>query len=150
MAQSLANVLIHLVFSTKNRHRWIDSEIEEELFKYVSGICREVHCPAHKLGASDDHIHIACSLGRTISISKLVEEIKTGSSKWIKTRGLRYSEFAWQNGYGAFSIGQSQLDDLRRYIANQREHHRHVSFQDEFREFLRRYEIEFDERYVWD
>lgn len=150
MAQSLSNVLVHLVFSTKNRRKWIDVEIEEELFKYVSGICRELSCPAHKIGASDDHIHIACSLSRTISISALVEGIKTGSSKWIKTKGDRYAEFCWQNGYGAFSVGQSQLEDLRRYIGNQREHHRKISFQDEYREFLKRYEVVYDERYVWD
>jgi putative transposase len=150
MAQSLSNVLIHLVFSTKHRRSWIDIEIEEQLFKYVSGICRELNCASHKIGASDDHIHIACSLGRTISISQLVEGIKTGSSKWIKTKGDRYAGFCWQNGYGAFSVGQSQLEDLRRYIANQRDHHRRLSFQDEFRELLKRYEIEYDERYVWD
>jgi REP element-mobilizing transposase RayT len=150
MAQSLSNVLIHLVFSTKNRHTWLDVEIENDLFKYIAGICRELDSPSHKIGAADDHIHIACSLSRTISISKLVEDIKTGSSKWIKTRGDGYNGFAWQNGYGAFSIGQSQLDDLRRYIGNQREHHRRISFQDELRELLSRYEIDFDERYVWD
>ena len=150
MAQSLSNVLLHLVFSTKNRHPWIDVEIDEELFKYTAGICRELGCPSHKIGAYDDHIHIACSLSRTIAISKLVEEIKTGSSKWIKTQGDRYGGFAWQNGYGAFSIGQSQLNDLRRYIGNQREHHRNRSFQDEFRELLTRYGVEHDERYVWD
>ena len=150
MAQSLANVLLHIVFSTKNRQPWIDVEIEEELFKYISGICRELNCPSHKIGASDDHIHIACSLTRTIAISKLVEEIKTGSSKWMKTKGTQYEDFSWQNGYGAFSIGQSQLDDLRQYIANQREHHRRISFQDEYRELLKRYEIVYDEKYVWD
>jgi REP element-mobilizing transposase RayT len=131
MAQSLSNVLLHIVFSTKNCHRWIDVEIEEELFKYLAGICRELKCPAHKIGASDDHIHIACSLARTIAVSKLIEEIKTGSSKWMKTKSTRHEDFAWQNGYGAFSIGQSQLNDLRQYITSQREHHRRVSFQDE-------------------
>jgi putative transposase len=150
MAQSLSNVLLHIVFSTKNRQPWIDVEIEEELFKYVAGICRELKCPSHKIGAADDHIHIACSLSRTIAISKLVEEIKSSSSKWIKTKGDRYREFAWQNGYGAFSIGQSQLSDLCDYIANQREHHRRSTFQEEFRALLAKYNIEFDERYVWD
>ncbi len=150
MAQSLSNVLVHLVFSTKHRRGWIDVGIEEELFRYVSGICRELNCPSHKIGASDDHIHIACSLSRTISISELVEGIKAGSSKWIKTKGDRYAGFCWQNGYGAFSVGQSQLEDLRRYISNQHEHHRKISFQDEYREFLKRYEVVYDERYVWD
>jgi REP element-mobilizing transposase RayT len=150
MAQSLSNVLLHIVFSTKNRQPWIDTGIEEELAKYIGGICRDLGCPSHKIGAADDHIHIACSLSRTITVSKLVEEIKTGSSKWIKTKGNRFRDFAWQNGYGVFSIGQSQLDDLRRYISNQREHHRRTSFQDELRQLLAKYEVEFDERYIWD
>jgi putative transposase len=150
MAQSLSNVLLHIVFSMKNRREWIDIEIEDSLRKYIAGICRELNCRSHQIGASDDHIHIACSLARTITISNLVEEIKTGSSKWMKTNGDRYAEFGWQNGYGAFSIGQSQLEDLRRYIHNQREHHRKVSYQREFRELLKRYGVDFDERYVWD
>jgi REP element-mobilizing transposase RayT len=150
MAQSLSNVLLHIVFSTKNRQPWIDVEIEEDLFKYIAGICRELKCPSHKIGATDDHIYIACSLSRTIAISKFAEEIKTGSSKWIKTKGDRYINFAWQNGYGAFSIGQSQLTVLCRYVAGQREHHRRTTFQDEYRRLLAKYEIEFDERYVWD
>jgi REP element-mobilizing transposase RayT len=150
MAQSLSNVLLHLVFSTKNRRPWINIQVEEEMFRYIAGICRDQHCPSHKIGGTDDHIHIACSLARTMPISTLLEEIKTNSSKWIKTKGEPYGGFAWQNGYGAFSIGQSQLDDLRRYIANQREHHRHVSFQEEYRSLLAKYRVEFDERYVWD
>jgi putative transposase len=150
MAQSLSNVLLHIVFSTKGRRPWIDEGVETELFKYVAGTCRGVGCPSHAIGANDDHIHIACTLGRTITVSKLIEEIKTGSSKWMKAQGLTFAEFSWQNGYGAFSIGQSQLDDLRTYIANQRVHHARASFQDEFRALLVKYEIEFDERYVWD
>jgi putative transposase len=133
MAQSLSNVVLHLVFSTKNRKPWIDIEIETKVFKYFAGICREIKCPSHKIGGTDDHIHVACSLARTMAISTLIEEIKTSSSKWIKTKGDQYADFAWQNGYGAFSIGQSQLPDLKHYIANQREHHRRLSFQDEYR-----------------
>ena len=150
MAQSLSNVLLHLVFSTKNRRPWINLEIEEELFKYVAGICRELKCPSHKIGGSDDHLHIACTLSRTMAVSKLMEEIKSSSSKWIKTKGDRYADFAWQNGYGAFSIGQSQLGDLGHYIGKQREHHRRLTFQEEYRRLLAKYGVEFDERYVWD
>jgi REP element-mobilizing transposase RayT len=150
MAQSLSNVLLHIVFSTKNRRPWINVEFDDELAKYISGICREQGCPAHKVGGADDHLHIACSLSRTIAISKLLEEIKSSSSKWIKTKGRQYADFAWQNGYGAFSIAQSQLPDLCNYIANQREHHCRMSYQDEFRQILAKYEIAFDERYVWD
>lgn len=150
MAQSLSKVLLHLVFSTKNRRPWIDTGVEEELFRYLSGICRELRCPAHKIGGTDDHVHIACSLSRTVSISHLLQELKASSSAWIKGKSDRYRDFGWQNGYGAFSIGQSNLDDLRKYIANQREHHRELSFQDEFRQFLAKYEVAFDEQYVWD
>jgi REP element-mobilizing transposase RayT len=150
MAQSLSNVLLHIVFSTKHRRLWIDEQIEEDLFAYVGGICRELKCPTLKVGGADDHIHIACSLARTITIAKLLEEIKSSSSKWIKTKDHRFEEFAWQNGYGAFSIGQSQLDALIRYIANQRIHHRTKSFQEEYRELLEKYGVDYDERYVWD
>jgi len=142
--------LLHIVFSTKHRQSWIDVGIEESLFKYLAGACRKLNCPSHSIGAADDHIHIACTLARTMTISKLIEEIKTGSSKWFKLQGDGYADFSWQNGYGAFSVGQSQLGDLRRYIAGQREHHRRVSYQDEFRALLAKYEVEFDERYVWD
>jgi putative transposase len=150
MAQSLSNVILHLVFSTKNRQPWIDVDIEEELFKYLAGTCREIKCQSHKIGDTNDHLHIACTLARTMAISTLIEEIKTSSSKWMKTKGDQYAEFAWQNGYGAFSIGQSQLPDSKHYIANQREHHRRLSFQDEYRQILAKYKVEYDERYVWD
>ncbi len=150
MAQSLSNVLLHIVFSTKNRQTWIDTPVESELFPYLATTARELSCPSHAIGGTDDHVHIACSLSRTITIGKLIQELKASSSKWIKTKGDHYQSFAWKNGYGAFSIGQSQLDDLRRYIANQREHHRRESFQDEFRKLLAKYQVDFDERYVWD
>jgi putative transposase len=150
MPQSLANVILHIVFSTKHRHPFIDAPVEELLHKYLGGICRELGCPSHAIGGVEDHVHVACSLSRTLAISKLVEELKTGSSKWMKSKGARYGEFAWQNGYGAFSVGQSQLEDLRRYIGNQRQHHQAASFQDEYRCLLRKYDVDFDERYVWD
>ena len=120
MAQSLSNILLHIVFSTKHRQPLIDERIERELAKYLATACNTLGCPAHGIGGADDHIHIACSLGRAVAVSKLVQEIKQDSSQWMKTNGREYGEFAWQNGYGAFSIGQSQLDDLRTYIARQR------------------------------
>ena len=150
MAQSLSNILLHLVFSTKNREPFIDESIERDLFKYVATVSRTLHCPMHGIGAVDDHIHIACSLARTVAVSQLVQEIKQDSSQWMKRQGPSYVDFAWQNGYGAFSIGQSQLGDLQRYIANQRAHHHRESFQDEFRRLLDRYGIAYDERYLWD
>jgi REP element-mobilizing transposase RayT len=150
MPQSLANILLHVVFSTKNRAPLIEPEIENELFPYVASICRACGSPSHAIGGTADHVHIACSLSRIIAVSKLLEEIKRSSSKWIKTKGARFRSFAWQNGYGAFSIGESQLANLKGYIARQREHHRLKTFQEEFREFLTRYQIQYDERYVWD
>ncbi|OHB80495.1 MAG: transposase [Planctomycetes bacterium RBG_16_64_12] len=150
MPQSLADVLVHLIFSTKNRAQLIQPEIEDELYRYLASVCRGCGCAAHQIGGTEEHVHVACSLSRTITLSKLLEEIKKRSSKWIKTKGSRYASFAWQNGYGAFSIGRSQLPALERYIARQHEHHRHKTFQEEFREFLQKYQIEYDERYVWD
>jgi len=150
MPQSLACVLVHIVFSTKNRVRWIAEDIEPELHAYLGGICRNADSPALAVGGTDDHVHLLCSLARTLSLSELLQEIKTGSSTWIKTRGADYAGFHWQDGYSAFSIGRSGERDVRRYIARQKEHHRRVSFQDELRAFLRKYGIEYDERYIWD
>jgi putative transposase len=150
MPQSLANVLLHIIFSTKNRVPLITPQIADELYPYLATICKGCKSPAHKIGGIEDHVHIVCSLSRTISIAGLIEEIKTNSSKWIKTKGNGFLHFAWQNGYGAFSIGQSQHEKVKQYIESQREHHRKKTFQEEYREFLRRYQIEYDERYVWD
>jgi REP element-mobilizing transposase RayT len=150
MPQSLANILVHVIFSTKNRARLILPDIEGELYPYLASICRVCDSPSHAIGGIEDHVHIALTLGRTITVAKLLAEIKASSSKWIKTKGPQYVEFAWQNGYGAFSIGQSQSPALKRYIARQKEHHRQRTYQEEFREFLKRYGIAYDERYVWD
>ncbi|HEX6962708.1 MAG TPA: IS200/IS605 family transposase [Lacipirellula sp.] len=150
MAQSLSNILLHIVFSTKHRQPFIDEGIERELFKYLATACNTLGCPTHRIGSTEDHIHIACTLGRTIAVSKLIQEIKQDSSQWMKLQGRPYSEFGWQDGYDAFSIGRSQLEDLRVYIARQREHHARESFQDEYRRLLDRYQIDYDERYVWD
>jgi len=117
---------------------------------YRHTICHEMNCPAHKVGGADDHVHIACSLSHTETIAKLVSTIKANSSKWTKGKGPQYEKFAWQNGYGEFSIGQSQWDALRAYIGNQRDHHRRESFQDEFRKLLAKYQVGYDEQYVWD
>jgi REP element-mobilizing transposase RayT len=150
MPQSLACVLVHIVFSTKNGVRWIAPGIESELHAYLGGICKNAGSPALSVGGTADHVHILSSLARTRSLSELLQEIKTGSSKWMKTKGPGYADFRWQDGYSAFSIGRSGEQDLRRYIAGQKEHHRRLSFQDELRAILRRYRVEYDERYIWD
>ena len=150
MAQSLANILIHIIFSTKKRQPMILSEVIQELYSYMAGIARAHESQVHEIGGIEDHVHLLVSLPRTLPLSKLIEDIKKGSSKWIKTKGSLYTDFAWQNGYGAFSIGQSSYEDLRKYIQTQKDHHKHISFQDEFRAFLKKYRIAYDEKSVWD
>ena len=150
MPQSLSSILIHLIFSTKNREPFITPAIESELHPYMASIFRDHKSPSLAIDGTFDHVHILFALGRTITVADLVEEVKTGSSKWIKTKGPEFKNFHWQKGYGAFSIGQSNVAALKRYIRSQKQHHRLVTFEDEYRDFLKRYEIEYDERYVWD
>src|SRR5437762_12767680 len=150
MSQSLSSVLIHLVFSTKNRELFITAEVESELHSYMAKIFRELKSPSLAIDGTNDHVHVLFSLARVITIAELVEEVKTNSSKWIKTKGREFKNFHWQRGYGAFSIGQSNVEVLKRYIRNQKDHHKRVTFQDEYRDFLKSYGIDFDERYVWD
>jgi REP element-mobilizing transposase RayT len=116
----------------------------------MASVFRGLKSPTLALDGTQDHIHALFSLSRVITIAALVEEVKTESSKWIKTKGVEFINFHWQKGYGAFSIGQTQVEDVKRYIRSQKEHHRRVTFQDEYRKFLKRYGIEYDERYVWD
>jgi REP element-mobilizing transposase RayT len=150
MPQSLASVWVHLVFSTRHRRPFIRPEIERELHPYLATVFRSLDSHTLSINGTEDHVHVLFRLGRKISLAKLVEEVKTSSSKWIKTKGPEYKEFHWQNGYGAFSIGQSGVEALQKYIANQKEHHRRKTFEEEFRAFLGKYQIEYDERYVWD
>ncbi|MDP1879693.1 MAG: IS200/IS605 family transposase [Parachlamydiaceae bacterium] len=150
MAQSLSNILIHIIFSTKNRQPMIFPEIMKELHSYMVGIAQACNAQVHEIGGIEDHVHLLISLPRILPISKLIEEIKKSSSKWVKTKGNSYIDFAWQNGYGAFSIGQSAYENLRKYIQTQKTHHQKISFQDEYRAFLKKYRISYDEKYVWD
>lgn len=150
MPQSLSSVLIHLVFSTKNREPFITPVVESEFHPYMATIFREHDSLSLIINGTADHVHALFALGRTITIADVVEEVKTGSSKWLKTKGREFRNFHWQRGYGAFSIGQSSVTELKRYIRSQKEHHRRITFEDEYRKFLKRYEIDFDERYLWD
>jgi len=149
MPQSLSKVLIHLVFSTKNREPLIPREVRPKLHSYLTGILRNLKSPSLQVGGVADHVHLLFALGRTISQSTLVEEVKTNSSIWMKAEGS-VRDFAWQAGYGAFSIGESQSEAVIRYIQNQEQHHRRMTFQEEFRKFLARYQVAYDEKYVWD
>jgi putative transposase len=150
MAQSLSSILVHLIFSTKNREPFITEAIEPELHPYMAKIFRELKSPSLAINGTSDHVHILFSLGRTINIADLVEEVKTESSKWIKTKGAEFRTFHWQRGYGAFSVGQTQVTTVKRYIARQKIHHQRVTFQEEYRKFLKSYGIAYDERYVWE
>ncbi|MFT3881708.1 MAG: IS200/IS605 family transposase [Gemmatales bacterium] len=150
MPQSLSSVLIHLVFSTKNRQPLITPAIEQELFKYLAVELHNMGCPSLTINGTSDHIHILFTLSRTQSIANVVKSIKGSSSRSIKPRSAELRAFEWQAGYGAFSIGRSQVVQVKRYIARQKVHHRKISFQDEVRALLQKYEVKYDEKYVWD
>ena len=148
MPQSLSRVLIHLVFSTKDREPFIAPPHRERTFEYLAGTLNQIDCPALIVGGMPDHVHLLFVLARTLSVSKAVEEVKKESSKWVK--GHVHSQFYWQNGYGAFSVSPSNGPAVVAYIRNQERHHAKLSYQDEFRELCRRHKVEWDERYVWD
>jgi len=150
MSQSLSKVLLHVVFSTKNRENTIHKHLRGELHAYLAGICRARGSEAYRVGGTGDHVHIACTLPRTITMAKLIEEIKKPSSIWMKQQPSGFANFAWQAGYGIFSLGQSQLPSLLEYIDNQEEHHRTRSFSEELLAFLGKYGIEYEEKYLWD
>jgi len=150
MPQSLSKVCVHIVFSTKNRYPFIDNEIEQELWAYLGGICKALACNPIRVGGYSDHVHICCLLSRKITQVKLLEEIKKESSKWIKTKGRQYEKFYWQDGYGIFSVNSSEIERVVEYIKNQREHHEKRIFKDELIAFLKKYNAEYDERYLWD
>jgi REP element-mobilizing transposase RayT len=151
MPQSLSNVLLHIVFSTKNRHPFLATpEVRGMMTGYIIGTLRNLQCPSLAIGVVADHVHILCQLHRTITIAKLLEEIKTSSSARIKEEGPRLHDFHWQSGYGAFSVSQSNVPDVKHYIEHQEEHHRQRTFQEELRLLFQRHGIEWDERYVWD
>jgi len=150
MPQSLSFLLIHIVCSTKDRSPLLTPEIRSNLHAYLATVTRNAGCESYRVGGVADHVHLAIRLSRTTTIAHLVEELKTSSSKWLKTQSPTLANFAWQNGYGAFSVGPSDLEALRRYIDIQEEHHRTHTFQEEYRAFLNRYGVEFDERYIWD
>jgi REP element-mobilizing transposase RayT len=149
MANSYLQVYIHYIFSTKNRKPLIKPEFEKKLFAYIGGIGRKMKTPVLVCGGMPDHIHLVVSLSGTKSVSKTIQEIKSNSSKWINENHVTQQKFAWQRGYGAFSLGQSGLKNATRYIQNQKEHHKHKTFKEEYIEFLERYKIEYDEQYVW-
>jgi len=151
MAQTLTDLIVHLVFSTKNRSRLLETpELRQEMSCYLAGALREINCPAIVTNALDDHAQLLLRQSKNLAIAKIAEQIKISSSSWVKTKDPKLRDFYWQNGYGAFSVSQSNTDEGQHYILNQEDHHRSVSFQDEFRRLLERHGIEYNERYVWD
>jgi putative transposase len=150
MPQSLANIYIHLIFSTKERFPFLLKEVRPDIHAYMATVLANLHSPAVLINSVEDHVHILFNMGRTVTLAQVVEEVKKSSSKWIKTQDALFSKFAWQAGYGGFSVSESNAPKVANYIQNQEEHHRAKTFQEEYREFLAKHKIPFDERYVWD
>lgn len=151
MPQSLSAVYLHLVFSTKHREPWLaDAALRMELHAFLGAVSKQLNCPPVAVGGVADHVHVLASVGRGVTQSDWVKELKRVSSRWLKERDARLGGFAWQGGYGVFSVSPSALEAVEKYIANQEAHHRKVTFQDEFRKFLQMHRVVWDERYVWD
>jgi len=150
MPRSLSFVLVHVIFSTKDRLPLIDDAVRPALHAYLATVVRNAGCECYRVGGVADHVHLAIRLNRIVPVAKLVAELKASSSKWIKSQSPQLSKFAWQEGYGAFSVGPGDLEKLLHYIDTQEAHHRKQSFQDELRAFLKKYGMGDDERYLWD
>jgi putative transposase len=150
MPQSLSKVIVHIIFSTKDREPFLDSNVRARMHAYLATMCRDLGGELVRVGGVSDHVHIVTTLPRTLSQAEMIEQIKKASAKWIKEVDTRYRPFFWQRGYGAFSVSPSQLEAVLQYIEAQQEHHRTRTFQEEYRELLRKHGVDFDERYVWD
>jgi putative transposase len=149
MANSCTNILIHYIFSTKNRKKIITAELEKRLWPYMGGIARENNMKALNVGGIEDHVHLLVTLPPTIPVAKAIQLIKGGASKWVHDTFQNYNNFEWQKGYGAFSVSMSSLEDTISYINAQKQHHKIKTFQEEYIDFLKRYKIKYDERYIW-
>ena len=150
MPQSHSQVIVHFIFSTKDREPFLDAAIRPRMHAYLATVCRDLEAEAYRVGGVADHVHVLATLPRTLSQAAFVEHIKKTSSKWVKGEDAGCRNFAWQRGYGAFSVSPSQLKRVIGYVDRQEEHHRTHTFQEEYREFLDKHGLKFDERYVWD
>ena len=150
MSQSLTKIYAHLIFSTKNRERWLDHQIRPRVHGYLATVIRELDSLWVVVGGVEDHVHILFDIGKKTAPVKFVEQVKRESSKFVKTLGPKYGKFYGQRGYGMFSASPKDRDEAERYVRRQEDHHRNLSFQDEYRAILKKYGIEFDEQYVWD
>ena len=149
MAQTLVSLLVHVIFSTKNREPFISPSLEPELFAYIGGILKNQNSRLLDAGGTADHVHLLISQSKNVSLSSLMKDLKKDSSFWIKTKGRQFDNFHWQDGYGAFSIGHSQIAALKKYISQQKEHHRKRTFQEELMAFFDEYGMEYDVQYLW-
>jgi putative transposase len=148
MSQSFVQIYVHIVFHTKNNKQLIKPEIEIELYSYLGGILKNYKSNPIQIGGTSDHIHILCSLPKTMAPADLVEEVKKNSSKWIKTKGAHYHDFYWQDGYGGFSVSSSGIETVKKYILTQKEHHKKLSVIDEYKNLLNEYGISYEDRYL--
>ena len=150
MSQSLASIVVHLIFSTKQRQRLLVPKIRRDLFLYMAAIAKNESSDVIEIGGVDDHVHLLLTLPRTLPLSRLVELVKKESSKWLKTKHISLQHFSWQNGYGAFSVSASRISFVRKYIQNQEQHHKKSNFRDELLAFLKMANVSYDEKYLWD
>jgi putative transposase len=150
MGQSLSDVVLHIVFSTKDRRRYIDQKIESKLHGYLAGVSKDLGCFPYMVGGIEDHVHLLLGMGKTITQSEVVGKLKSSSSKWMKSQGSNYQYFTWQRGYGVFSVDRVTFDAVKGYVHNQREHHKGRSFKEEFLLLLKRSGIDYDEKFLWD
>ena len=151
MPQSLAAIYLHLVFSTKHRKPFLqDPDLRDAVHGYLGGATKQLGCPPIRIGGTEDHVHVLARFGRTITPADWIKELKRVSTIWIHDRYPSQQDFYWQSGYGIFSVSQSNLPEVTSYVEKQEEHHRHMTFKDEFRALCARHGIEIDERYVWE
>jgi REP element-mobilizing transposase RayT len=148
MSQSFVQFYSHIVFHTKNNKNLIQEDIEDELHSYIGGILKNLKSMPVRIGGTSDHLHVLCTLPKTMALADLVEEIKKSSSKWVKSKGERYKNFYWQDGYGGFSVSSFHVEVLKNYISNQKRHHQKISFLEEYKLLLDEYGIEYDEKYL--
>ena len=149
MAQSLSKLYVHIIFHVKNEKLLIRQENEKELYAYIGGIIKQTSSYPIMINGTSDHLHVLSTLSKNISLADFVKKIKENSSRWIKTKGLHYQDFAWQGGYSGYSVSQSKVKIVEKYVENQKEHHKKVSFREEYLTFLKEHEINFDESFLW-
>ena len=150
MTQSLSHIYVHIIFSTYNREKLLDPTLAARLWEYLASLCSSSNCTPVKIGGTDDHVHILCELSREITVRDLISKLKTASSKWIKNTVPDLYYFRWQGGYGVFSINPSEKTIVIDYIANQKKHHNKFSFQEELTSFLKKYGVDYNEKFLWE